>query len=224
MRKKILAVAMTTTCLTGFSAQSLAIPDDILNKQRQTLQHYGAQSKLQVSDAVAKDYSFRIGNMIKSLAVSKARFDSQIGASQPSNPYAKYNGVWEITTGSSTLQCNDPNRTRIPLVTVVSRARASFSSNGTATLTPLEVNQTPGETLVSFNEETRAYSDGTIQIQGEARRYSQSDGYYDQAYTYNGRFTSSVRFSGNQNMTFYFESYGATCRGSYTLTGNKVGN
>ena len=82
----------------------------------------------------------------------------------------------------------------------------------------------PGDRVVSGSERFQVFQDGRIRVEGGARRYSQTDGYYDQEYIYNGSFSSKIHFSGAQKLAFYYHDYDVTCSGSYKMTGNKVGN
>jgi hypothetical protein len=221
MKKRIIAIAVAAFGAASLAAPPVDIPQDILGKQRHTLEHYGSKSKTPVPKTVAEGYSYRIGNMIKSLTDSKARFDAQKGSSQPSNPYAKYNGVWELTTGSGAARCSDGDT--ITLYQSVSRFRMTVASNGNVNLVAVESSPSPAQVLTTSGY-TRI-SGGNLISYSETRYYWPQERYHSQQIDdYTGVIKSNSYITGNQNMQFYFEEWGAYCEGIVKVSLNKVAN
>jgi hypothetical protein len=220
MNKKLIVGAIAAVISAGAIGEVTGPPTEIVKKQQQTLQHYGAQSKLQGSKQRAEGYSARIGNMIKSLTQSKARFDSQTGSSS-SNPYAKYNGVWEITTGSGVAQCSDGSS--ITLYQSASRVRVNVSPNGNVKTVVVESPPFPAKVLSTTS--TAWISGNQLMMHSEQRYYWPQDRYHSQQVNdYAGNIKSNSYITGNQNMQMYFEEYGVRCDAVAKLSLNKVGN
>ena len=220
MKKLAVGVLVAFVGTTAFAT----VPINVAKKQNQVKTYYkNVAANKATSKAKAGAHVTDINKYIQQLNFQKSKL-VKIRNGSNTNPYAKYNGIWEMTSSSTNLYCNDAQGTVLPVIRLVSRARVSIKANGVVKMTPTEVNQIPGDEFVSGWETIRAFKDGRVRMEGEQRRYSQADGYYDQRYLYNGRFTSKVRFTGTENMEFYYQSYNTTCKGKFTLTGNKVGN
>jgi hypothetical protein len=224
MKKRIIAIAVAAFSAASLAAPSVDIPQDILGKQRHTLEHYGSKSKTPVPKAVAEGYSYRIGNMIKSLTASKARFDSQKGTTQPSNPYAKYNGVWQQTLHSATYKCANGNSVAIP--TAYSKARFSVANNGVISSTIIELPPAPAGFRVISEQtfEHRIFGDGSYRARGEGYAYADEAGYYTTYSDVQGKFSSSNSMSGTASLRFIYHDFAGECWGSPRATMTKVNN
>jgi hypothetical protein len=228
MKRKLLAVTLAALCSVSFAAPEVDIPEDILQKQRHTLQHYGGKSKVQVATDIAEGYSHRIGNMIKSLQNSKARFDQQIkDGSQPVNSYSKYSGVWQLSGEAGTAYCDDgsPDSDTYPeyVGQTTWRSRWTFSPDGSFTDTAVE--SSPTIPTITLYEKVDRYVSGNQLVYNSEKRYQYESGYINTTKKwYEGTFVNNTTLRGEQKIELYRENYGETCVLYTSLEAIKVSN
>ncbi|MEH6582037.1 MAG: hypothetical protein V7754_08880 [Halioglobus sp.] len=223
MKKLLSILVVMGVSSAGYAAEAVDIPEDILKKQRLTLQHYGSVSITQVSEEVAKGYSYRIKNMIKSLTQSKARFDKQITPG-PANPYAKYNGVWRNTLHSTTYNCDNGQAVTLPSVTFEIRWVVGGMGRVTEKLTAIPPTDLGFKQLELTEYEHRIYSDRSYRYRDESYNYAEDSGYYTAYNTTAATMDSNSSFTGNTRLRFIYHDHGVECEGNPRFTGIKISN
>jgi hypothetical protein len=154
--------------------------------------------------------------------VYEGRAISGGGDSTPPNPFSKYDGVWQTTLHSATLNCANGNSVVTP--TVQSKMRMSVSTSGDVSSVIVEEPPAPaGFRIISkTNYEHRIYSDGTYRSRGEAYAYTFYAGYYTTKLDVRGTFSNSGNMNGTMSMRAIYHDLAGECWGSPRATMVKV--
>ena len=142
----------------------------------------------------------------------------------PSNPYAKYNGVWQVTIYAGTLRCSNGNTAATP--TLGGKSRISVASNGQIAETIIESPPVPAGYRVI---ETRVYenlitADGGYRALSDSYAYTYDAGYYTTQTDVRGSFSDSSHMNGTALVRGIYHDFGVECSGNLRTTMTKISN
>jgi hypothetical protein len=146
----------------------------------------------------------------------------EAGSAAPPNPFAKYDGLWQLTLHPATLNCDNGNSAVTP--TVHSKIRMSVSTSGDVSSVIVEEPPAPpGFRIISqTNYEHRIYPDGTYRSRGEAYAYTFDAGYYTTKTDVRGTFSNSGNMNGTMSLYVIYHDLAGECWGNPRATMVKV--